>query len=101
MRPYISIFANMSHIAGIETVLDEPPARSFSIRNMAGFPYHTILSTAWKSNHIADTKEVIAEIIDNRLNRVFVGVNMQDVFISSDLCYQMSASPVPLMLGGV
>jgi len=26
----------------IETVLDELPARSFSIRNMAGFPYHII-----------------------------------------------------------
>ena len=64
----------MIHIAGIETVLDEMPARSFSIRNMAGFPYHITLSCAWKSNHIADTKEAIAEIIDHRLNRVCVGV---------------------------
>jgi hypothetical protein len=57
-------------------------------------PHDVYHSGAGKPDHIADTKEGSQEIIDNRLNRVFMVKNLKEVLFSWDLCYHVIASPV-------
>ena len=62
------------------------------------------LQTVFRNNMAMNTLYYLNDIKTievSKIREIPLGVNMQDVFISSDLCYHMSASPVPLMLGGV